>query len=314
MSALPPHPDHVTVPAAFLDSQATNGANYRAWAARLPDLIPAALRRWELRPDGPPRYGVCALVIPVRRVDGTPAALKLQPVDDQTAGEPVALRLWEGDGAVRLLDDDSAGSMLLERLDATRPLSSLADPSATVPLRAELLARLTAHAAPTGVRRLADIAAGMLAQVPDALPSLRDPAERRLLRTCADAVAELAGEAGDRLLHWDLHHNNVLASLPGSGREPWLAIDPKPLAGDLGFELLPILQLEWDTVPASEAREIVAGRFDLLTGALDLERARALGWTLGRVLQDGLWDIEGGATRLDTLNDLVARTLLERYG
>jgi streptomycin 6-kinase len=47
-------------------------------------------------------FGVCALVLPVVCADGTPAVLKLQALDEETAGEPVALRSWGGEGAVRL--------------------------------------------------------------------------------------------------------------------------------------------------------------------------------------------------------------------
>lgn len=54
---------------------------------------------------------------------------------------------------------------------------------------------------------------------------LVDPADRQHLRNWASAVAELAGEPGDRMLHWDLHYDNVLAAQ----REPWIAIDPEPL-------------------------------------------------------------------------------------
>ena len=101
--------------------------------------------------------------------------------------------------------------MLLERLDAARPLSSVADDTAALQILAELLARLVAVPAPKGLRQLADIAAAMLGQVPRAVPALRDPAEQRLVRTCASAVAELIGEPAAWLLHWDLHYDNILA-------------------------------------------------------------------------------------------------------
>ncbi|MGP4021258.1 aminoglycoside phosphotransferase family protein [Saccharopolyspora sp. 5N708] len=104
----------------------------RAWIADLPSLVAEFLDRWELRPDGPTRHGVASLVLLVVRADGVPAALKFQPVNDENVGEPVGLRVWRGDGAVRLLDHDpDTGTMLLERLDADRPLSSMADASPT---------------------------------------------------------------------------------------------------------------------------------------------------------------------------------------
>ncbi len=79
------------------------------------------------------------------RPDGTPAVLKLQILDEETEGEPVALRLWDGDGAVRLLDHDPAtGTMLLERLDAARMLSHVEDSREAV----LVIARLLAHPSP----------------------------------------------------------------------------------------------------------------------------------------------------------------------
>lgn len=146
-----------------------------------------------------------------------------------------------------------------------------------------LLARLTAVPAPAGLRRLGDVAAAMLEAVPGALEQLGDGRERGLVADCAAALADVAGEPGDRLLHWDLHYDNVLAG----GREPWLAIDPKPLAGDPGFELLPALVNDF------RARE-VRWRFESLAEAVGADRERARAWTLGRVLQNCLWDVEDG--------------------
>jgi streptomycin 6-kinase len=263
-----------------------NGAAGRAFVADLPGLAEEFLQRWELRLDGRPMHGVSALVLPVVRRDGTPAALKLQLLDEESEGEPVALRLWDGDGAVRLLDHDPAThAMLLERLDHTRMLSTLPGTRAAVLVIARLLARLTATPAPAGLRRLGDIAQAMLERTPWALAHLPDPATRRLVADCAAAVREVVDEPGDRLLHWDLHDENVLAA----DRAPWLAIDPKPLAGDPGFELWPALDNRFE---ADEIR----WRFDAMTDILALDRPRARAWTLGRLLQNTLWDVEDGRT------------------
>lgn len=301
----------IDVPDALIASQNRyGGPSGRAWIKTVPSVAADVLDRWSLRPDGPARHGMTALVVPVLRVDGTRAALKLQPITEENAGVPEALRAWDGAGAVRLLDHDpDTGSLLLERLDPARPLSSMSDDGAAMQVLAGLLARLVAVRAPTGVRRLADIAVAMLEQVPDAVPALRDPSEQRLVRSCASAVAELIGETGDRLLHWDLHFDNVLAGQ----REPWLAIDPEPLAGDPGFDLLPALDSRWDAVVATgDAARAVLYRFDMLTEALGLDRHRAIGWTLGRVLQNALWDIEDGEAALNPAQVAIATALLRR--
>jgi streptomycin 6-kinase len=274
----------IDVPVGLVESQhAYAGEAGRAFVAALPARVDEFLERWELTVDGPLMHGVAALVVPVVG-GGRPAALKFQVLDEETEGEPVALRAWDGDGAVRLLAyDDGTGTMLLERLDSARMLSAMEDSRKAVTVIAELLARLTAGPAPESMRRLSDIAARMLADAPDALRRVADPAERALLADCAAAVREVVDEPGDRLLHWDLHFDNVLAA----EREPWLAIDPKPLAGDPGFDLWPALNNRY------EPQETM-WRFDAMSGALGLDRERARAWTLGRVLQNALWDIEDG--------------------
>ncbi|MGW0826544.1 aminoglycoside phosphotransferase family protein [Streptomyces sp. NPDC002845] len=261
-----------------------NGEAGRAFIAALPEQAAAFMERWELRLDGPSMYGMCALVLPVVRPDGTPAVLKLQLLDEESVGEPVALRAWDGDGAVRLLEyDTTTGTMLLERLDAARMLTYVPDSRDGVLVIARLLARLTSVPAPEGLRRLGDITANMLERTPAVLARIADPADRRLIADCAAAVREVADQPGDRLLHWDLHFDNALAS----DRAPWLAIDPKPLAGDPGFDLWPALNNRFEP-------DEVHWRFDAMTDVLGLDRERARAWTLGRILQNALWEIEEG--------------------
>ncbi|MGI5499958.1 aminoglycoside phosphotransferase family protein [Lentzea sp. CA-135723] len=276
----------------------------REWLAGLPDHVALWCERWSLEPDGPPRSGEAALVLPVLRPGGGPAVLRLQMPKAETRAALVGLRVWDGEGIVRLLDSDPVTcAMLLERLDDSRTLADVEDDDEAMTVLAGLLRRLTSVTAPTGVPHLREIAADMLARTPEALASLADPADRELLSSCAAVVGELVGEPGDRLLHWDLHYGNVLAAQ----REPWLAIDPEPLAGDPGFDLWPALDSAWD-VTVDPVR-LVRRRFDLLTEALELDRERAAGWTLGRVLQNCLWDVEDGATALDPRQVTMAQAM-----
>ncbi|MER6157305.1 aminoglycoside phosphotransferase family protein [Streptomyces sp. NPDC001868] len=278
----------IDVPEELAETQTEiNGEAGRKFVADLPRLTADFLARWDLRLDGHPMHGMCALVLPViRTTDDTPAVLKLQILDAESEGEPVALRLWDGDGAVRLLrHDPDTGTMLLERLDPARMLSHEPDTREAVLVIARLLAHLTATPAPPNLRRLSDIATNMLDRTPPVLARIPDPADRRLIEDCAAALREVMPDPGDRLLHWDLHFDNVLAA----DRAPWLAIDPKPLAGDPAFELWPALNNRFD--PAD-----IPWRFDAMTDVLALNRDRARSWTLARLLQNAIWEIEEGRT------------------
>ncbi|MEU7584622.1 aminoglycoside phosphotransferase family protein [Streptomyces sp. NPDC041068] len=292
----------IRIPDELVESQHMYaGEPGRAFIAALPDRVNEIVERWDLTLDGGPMHGMAALVLPVVRRDGTPAAVKFQLLDEETEGEPVALRVWGGDGAVRLLDyDDGTGTMLLERLDSGRMLSTMADTRKAVLVVAELLARLTAGPAPDGMRTLGDIAAEMIDDLPGTLKAIADPAERALVERCGGAVREVMGEPGDRMLHWDLHFENVLAS----DREPWLAIDPKPLAGDPGFDLWPAIDNRFEP-------DEVLWRFDAMTEVLGLDRERARAWTLGRVLQNAIWEAEDGRP-MEPDDMEIARRLLGR--
>lgn len=283
----------ISVPAELAElHEKYSGEAGRLWIAGLPAMAGASMDRWKLVGDGQAASGAVALIIPVVRRDGSEAVLKLQPVDDETGGEPAALRAWAGRGAVRLLEHDpSSGAMLLERLDASRDLNTMEDDLAAAQIIAKLLVQLNSVPAPAGMRHLRDVAAATLAGAPEAIRLAEDPDERRVLINCAARLQELiADRIENRLLHWDLHYFNTLSTLDGV--EEWKAIDPKPLAGDSGFELLPALWNRWDDlVRTGDLVGALLRRFDLMTDILELDRSRAATWTLGRVLQVAVWDL-----------------------
>jgi streptomycin 6-kinase len=276
------------------------------WLAGLPGAVAEYLDRWQLTVTDAPLSGEASLVLPVARQDGTAAMLKLQQVNDESEGEALALRTWDHDDVVEVLEDDPATStLLLERLEP-RMLDDLPDHVEATRILAEFLARLSAVPAPPGIRRLEDIAGQMVEDAPGLIPLLDDSAERALVRRFVAQTAELLPESGDRLLHWDLHYYNVMAAQ----RQPWLVIDPKPLAGDPGFEVAPGLWNRWDDLVATgDLLRAIRNRFDLMIDIAGIDRDRALGWTAARILQNVLWFTEDGATRLEPEQLAVADAL-----
>ena len=109
------------------------------------------------------------------------------------------------------------------------------------------------------------------------------PFERRLLDAALEALIELPRTQGEQvLLHQDLHGDNVLAAQ----REPWLAIDPKPLVGEREFGVAPIVRSR----ELGHSRRDVLYRFDRLVSELGLDRERARGWTIGQTIA---WAFDG---------------------
>jgi streptomycin 6-kinase len=299
--------ERIVVPPSFVRVRANwAGDGARAEADALAALGESYLDRWDLTPDGVAMHGMASLVQPVRAADGTPAVLKVPIIDAEQPGEAAALRAWDGDGAVRLYaEDPDTWVMLLERLEP-RDLENFEDDLSAVRIVCALLRRLHSHAAPAGIPRLADVAAKMVADAPKAAMRFDDPADRRVLRYWADATAEVAGEASDRLLHWDLHFENVLSA----EREPWLAIDPKPLLGHPGFDVLPALGNRWDeAVATGDPARAVRRRYDLMVDELTLDPQCARAWTYARLLQNAIWQAEDGDVKIDPTQILIGEAI-----
>ena len=287
------------LPATFA-AYAARGDAFAEFLARLPGVVEALVGEWRLAVDLPPgaepTHGSGALVVPVRTAGGRPAVLKVGFPHPEAEQEHLALRHWDGRGAVRLLRaDPRRHALLLERLHR-EDLGALWDVEAC-----EVVAGLYASLhvpAPPSVRRLAPYAenwAGRLLALP------RDaPLPRRLVEQAAGLARDLAAtpvDGGDRMLHTDLHGANVLAA----DREPWLAIDPKPLAGDPHHEVAPMLWNRWDELVAADRslREGVRLRFHTLVDAAGLDEARARDWTLVRVVVNAMWTLQECAPPLD---------------
>src|SRR5690606_35367125 len=104
----------------------------QSWIEQLPDALQAIERRWSLQLGPPFRNLTINFVAPATLADGRQVVLKAGVATQELHNEVGALRAFDGQGAVRLLDADAErGFMLLERLRPGTPLLNLED-NATV--------------------------------------------------------------------------------------------------------------------------------------------------------------------------------------
>jgi streptomycin 6-kinase len=248
----------------------------RAWLEKLPNILSVARSRFEITDVGDPfDSGNVSLVFPVE-ASGIDAVLKLQFVHRESLHEADALALWNGDGAIRLLDHEpELGALLLE---PCRPGHPLADDQEVDHLAvfSELLKKLLVPA-DQPFTSLKDEARRWLNSMERDWLSAGKPCDKRLVDLASSALSELtANETSDVLLHQDLHGHNILAA----ERLPWLAIDPKPLVGDPAFSLSPIVR----SAELGHSRSKALYRLDRLSEELDLDRERARLWTIGQTM------------------------------
>lgn len=308
-------PADLPIPPAL--SRRFNGtADGRGWLASLPRRVQRSLDQWRLALDVPPGClpwsGDRAIVVPVRRLDGdggTPAVLKIAYPHDEAPVEGPALALWGGDGAVLLLASDAdAGALLLERLDAGRPLQQL-PVDAAVPVWGAMVRRLSLQ--PDGRPEWQEFGhvAARAEQWSDELPEtwehLGRPFPRRLLEAALE-VCQTRGAVGRRagkdvLVHTDLNFLNILARPQGphgtsdagdaggpGAATAYVAIAPQPMIGEAEFAVAPVL---WNRIPelsrTNPERALLERCRDFSAAAgLDPEAARQ--WSLAREVDNAL--------------------------
>jgi streptomycin 6-kinase len=268
-----------------------HGETGAAWLARLPSILEECSRDWSLTLGAPFEAASFNYVTPARRDDGSEAVLKVGVPHREFTTEFEALRAFDGRGSVRLLEGDAErGVMLLERALPGTPVSQLGDDAkATSALTSVMrgLWRVVAadHPFPTvadwagGLAKLRREFGGGTGPFP---PEIVDAAER----TFDDL---LSSSPAPRLLHGDLHHDNVLAA----GRRPWLAVDPKGVVGDPAYETAAMLRNPVGWLPhQDDPSRILRRRVDQLAEGLGLDRARVTGWGFAQTVLAAWWTWE----------------------
>lgn len=262
------------------------------------------LRRWDLIPDGSPIITHSGRLLPVRQA-GAPAMLKLAADAEERLGGAL-MAWWDGDGAARVLARDEE-ALLLERAEGSASLAEMARTGQD----------------DAACRILCAVAARLHAPRPRPLPALlpledwfRDlwpvaAAQGGILARSAEAARGLLAEPREIVpLHGDLHHDNVL----DFGPRGWLAIDPKRLIGERGFDYANIFtnpDLADPSRPVSTLPGRFARRLEVVTEAAGLERDRLLRWILAWTGLSAVWYLgDGDPALIDlTVAELAAAAL-----
>jgi streptomycin 6-kinase len=149
----------------------------------------------------------------------------------EAAHEIHGLLPWDGGAIVRLLDfDESLNAMLLEACEPGTSLREIPEPEQDVVIAGILRRLWRKPSAAHPLRHLSAMLEHWGAETRLSEARWRDPG---LVREGLRLFEELSRPSDDDvLLATDLHAGNVLRAQ----REPWLAIDPKPFAGDRTYD------------------------------------------------------------------------------
>ncbi len=285
------------------------GDDAAAWLATLDGFVQTLQARWELDLGEPFPRSQVGWTVQATRFGEEPCVLRIAYPDGWFLEETEALRRWNGEGAVRLLASDANGAQLLERCEPGTTLAEEPDEDTALDVAAGIAERLwTADG--SGVATVAEETLEWARTMPGRHALMGRPFERSLIDEAVALIRDLAASQPERvLLHGDLTVEHVLAA----EREPWLAIGPRPLAGERAFDATSLIRDRRDALVAAAdgGRSRVQRRFDRLSERLDLDRQRLKSWTVAVAVDEALWAYEAGDHIGSEQRVEVARVLRE---
>lgn len=258
------------------------------WLSGLDRTIAECERRWSLRVMPPFADLSYNYVAPVFCADGTEAVLKLGVPHDGFLAEMEALRLYDGQGTVRLSEADAGlGVMLLEHLKPGTLLSSLTDDEQATSICAQVMRQLWRPPPPEHQFPTVSKWSSGLEKLRSRFGGSTGPFPANLVEKAETLFSELIGTMGaPMLLHGDLHHYNILSAV----RQPWLAIDPKGVVGEAEYEVGAFVRSR--LLPGTSPERLLARRLDQFADELGFDRERILGWSFAQAVLSAWWSYE----------------------
>lgn len=263
----------------------------RRWWAALPLVVADLEREWGFQTGPPFMGGGASWVAPARASDGSDAVLKVNLPHREAQEEATALALWDGAGAVRLYRFDRDRTALL--LERCRPGVSLASgelgPEESLAAAAAVLRRLWSAPIPaqSSFEYLGDVAVEWAGRVRERMARHQPGLDAGVVELGAQLLERLPVDtaASTVMLHGDFNPGNVLSA----EREPWLAIDAKPMVGDAAYDPMPMIGQVGELYSLHDSDRLLVDRHQLFADLVDLPVSRVLAWAVARLVEVGLW-------------------------
>jgi len=282
----------------------------KAFLEALPVLIEEASARWgltDVQPSPTLSYNFVAFAKRASTAGFATNAqrevvLKMGVPNREMRSEIAALKLFNGEGACKLLDyDEDKCWMLLEKLNPGVMLAEMEDDEEATRIAAEAMKRMWVPLDSASLLAKSQEQAPALQKFIqltdwfDGLKKLRKmfnggtgPLDEKLVERVESSVKDFFAENHHPvLMHGDFHHYNILSSERG-----WVVIDPKGVIGPAGYEVGPFMLNPWEKFSDGISRRLILRRIDILHEHLGFERQRILEWSLAHAILSAWWGIE----------------------
>lgn len=267
------------------------GESGRKWLNDLPEIIAEIESNWSISAEKPFRNLSYNYVAPCVCADGSKAVLKIAlPLDDpEIFNEARYLETTTGNGAVRLFElDEERRAILLERAIPGENLKEVCreDEIKAVEIAIPILEKLLKTPPENSPFRSLD---EWFNNFFTRAARTNFPVE---FQTKTRRIYEELSSAS-YLIHGDFHHENILSAT----REPFLAIDPKGIVGDIGYEIAVFLNNHlWWLADLQNLREKIDAAVRRFSEAFAIAPARLQKWAYAQIVLSAWWTFEDHGT------------------
>lgn len=267
------------------------------WIKSIPNLICEYEKKWNFRfvkefPELSYNF-----VGSVKTKNGE-AVLKIGfPDDKQFITEAKTLKIYNGDGSIKLLNENFQDFvLLLEKCIPGDPLYSLNNEENETLIFTQICKKIWKKPPSSS-------------KFPNLAEDLKDfdwyfQNDEKIENSIPKELVEKAKQTYERLLksqkelyllHTDLHHDNILLSERG-----WLAIDCKGAIGEREYESTafirnPIKKAEQNLLTG----DILKKRIDIIVEKLGLDRQRIIDWAFAQTVLSVIWSLQDTGSRVD---------------
>jgi streptomycin 6-kinase len=261
----------------------------RNWLTRLPPVIAEIARDWQVSVGEHYTRLSYHFVAPVTCADGTSAVLKIGfPEENQEMlNEVGALKHTGGHGMIKLFRfDPRRRAMLLEKLEPGDNLKTAFEGNeiGAVDVAIDIMQKLWREPSQGNTFPCLET---WFNNCFEKAQKTEFPLE--YVKKAAEFFEELNQDGRRVLLHGDLHHENILSAQ----REPFLAIDPKGITGNFGYEMSTFLiNHRWWMESDPNIKRKLDAAIDRFAGAFKMTPEAIRKWTFSQNVLSAWWTFE----------------------
>lgn len=261
-----------------------------AWLVELPSIIERISEKWSLKAEKHFLDLSYNYVAPCVLCDGRKAVLKIGfPKNKASVSrENKILKIFDGEGIVKALDfDEENCALLMERLLPGENLKKIckADDRKANQTAIEIMRKLWRE--PPVSTEIVTLDKWMRNFVE--AENFQDETAQ-VFSKGRDFYRELLESSNQKiLLHGDFHHENVLSAQ----REPFLAIDPRGIIGDIGYEISIFLNnpRSW-ILEHPDSKKILTNRIVQSSEAFEIEPKTLYQWASALPALAAFWSLQ----------------------